>query len=181
MRFTEKISHSVNYKRNKAKIFRIFTVTSFSCLMVQTIYFPRPALANEVMTDRCSASVVFPRAYTDSPSSTGSVHIHRNRYGVSNWTKPFRVSLGSAGHIRWFCKSTKGNTFDLGTWRPSIGGLFLKCNPFSFNCKPDVKDFGIGSSAIDGYTPERSRCNSRGSLIRARLGTARLLQIECLE
>jgi hypothetical protein len=79
--------------------------------------------------------------------------------------------------------STSGNVFDPGTWRIDNVEIGTKCEvnaDFSQqSCRPDG-NIKLGSSAWNGWTPERSRCNDRSVKIRARLGPNRLLQIECL-
>lgn len=146
--------------------------------------------ANEVMTDRCSASVSFPTGYGGGPTSDGAVIIDRRSDTLGQWSPPFRVSLSNDGHIRWWCNSTRGNVMDPATWirdvdpkklfacivaigtaiAESDAAAAAKCeNPFTF-----------GSSVVDGWTPERSRCNNRSTVVRGRLGSNRLLNIECL-
>jgi hypothetical protein len=149
-----------------------------------------PAKAgNEVMTDRCSKEVAIPPTYDARPNVPNTIVLTRGQNGGSSWTQPFRVSLDGSGHIRWWCHSTTGNVFDPGTWRlgdpakiaPCIGGIVTVAeteNPSGLTaCTDAVKP---GASAWDGWTPERSRCGNHSTLIRARLGTGRLLQIECL-
>lgn len=163
-----------------------------------------PASAGEVMTDRCSSEVAIVPSYNDQPITSGTVLLTRDASGQTPWSKPFRVQTGGggltgSGFIRWWCHSTTGNVFDPGTWRPDIdfvkagicvtdgiGVIFgddntrdsKKGSDIVKNCLGAVKK--IGSSAKNGWTPERSRCDNRSTLIRARLGTNRLLQIECL-
>lgn len=113
------------------------------------------------------------------------------------------------GHIRWHCNSTTGNIFDPGTWRSegSVEGVALCAGTAAGSmagatavttatagvavgtiagavvstytaCKGEVA--ALKTSAVDGWTPERSRCNDRSTKFRARLGPDRLLEIECL-
>jgi hypothetical protein len=145
--------------------------------------------ANEVMTDRCSKEVAIPATYDGRPDAANTIILTRGPDGGAAWTKPFHVSLGSSGHIRWWCHSTTGNFFDLGTWRLGDAAKLVPCAEGVVaivegqsggdvaSCKDAVKP---GASSSQGWTPERSRCNNRSTLIRARLGTNRLLQIECL-
>lgn len=160
-----------------------------------------PASAGEVMTDRCSADVSIPATYNDGPATPGSLLLTRDTNGSTDWSKPFRVQLGGSGltgggYIRWWCHSTTGNLFDPGTWRPDIdfakAGVCLINGAgliFGESTKPSGQDVlkdclgavkKIGSSAKQGWTAERSRCDNRSTLVRARLGPNRLLQIECL-
>ena len=142
-----------------------------------------PASAREVMTDRCSAEVAIVPSYDALPQTPGAIIIKRGPNGSTDWTPPFTVRLGSSGHIRWWCHSTSGNVFDPGTWRIDNVEIGTKCEvnaDFSQqSCRPDG-NIKLGSSAWNGWTPERSRCNDRSVKIRARLGPNRLLQIECL-
>jgi hypothetical protein len=167
--------------------------------------------ANEVMTDRCSREVAITPTYNDTPGTPNTVVLTRGSNGEGSWSKPFQVSLDSAGHIRWWCHSTAGNLFDPGTWRFGDPAKILSCakglyatifsggggdkgdggkkeasaagnvigddNPLEA-CKVILKN--LGTSAHEGWTPERSRCDNHSTLIRARLGQDRLLQIECL-
>jgi hypothetical protein len=149
----------------------------------------RARAANEVMTDRCSKEVAITPTYDAQPTAANTVILTRGQNGWSAWTKPFRVSLDGSGHIRWWCHSTTGNFFDLGTWRLGAPAKVASCAEGIgavaetgdasglASCKDAVKP---GASAFQGWTPERSRCSNHSSLIRARLGTNRLLQIECL-
>ena len=146
------------------------------------------ALSNELMTDRCSAEVAFVPAYDARPNAHGTVILKRGSNGSSPWSRPFTVKLGDDGHIRWWCHSTIGNALDAGTWRISVKGKEIsacleevfdsdndkKGNP---DCKKMIK---LGSSAFEGWTPERSRCGNHSTRIRARLGPDRLLETECL-
>lgn len=151
------------------------------------------ASANEVMTDRCSAEVAIVPSYNARPDASGTVLLTRDSSGNTAWSQPFRVQLGGSGHIRWWCHSTTGNIFDPGTWRPEldygktaacvVGGVAVifgaeQGTEGLKQCPGAVKK--IGSSAWNGWTAERSRCGNRSTLIRARLGPNRLLQIECL-
>ena len=139
--------------------------------------------AGEVMTDRCSAEVAFVSTFNARPDSPGTIILKRGRDGKTNWTPPFTVGLGGSGHIRWWCHSTTGNMFDPGTWRITDLMVGTKCEIFADgtpeNCRPDGS-IKIGSSAWNGWTPERSRCGDRSRKIRARLRPKRVLQIECL-
>lgn len=141
------------------------------------------ASANEVMTDRCSAEVAIVPSYNARPDTSGTIVLKRGPNGGTNWTPPFRVRLGSSGHIRWWCHSTTGNMFDPGTWRIEELQVGTKCELYADgspqSCRPDG-NIKLGSSAWNGWTPERSRCDNRSTQVRARLGSNRLLQIECL-
>jgi hypothetical protein len=146
------------------------------------------ALSNEIMTDRCSAEVAFVPAYDARPNAHGTIILKRSSNGSTPWSRPFTVKLGDDGHIRWWCHSTIGNALDAGTWRISVKGKEIKAcleevfdtdndkkgNP---DCKKMIK---LGSSAFEGWTPERSRCGNHSTRIRARLGPDRLLETECL-
>ncbi len=151
-----------------------------------------PARANEIMTDRCSAEVAFPLLYDGQPSSAGSVVLKRDASGQTPWSPAFKVETGDSGHVRWWCHSTTGNTFDPGTWRisfdasgvvaclASVAGTVASegsAAPALASCAKAIK---LGSSAFQGWTPERSRCADHATKIRARLGPDRLLQTECL-
>lgn len=146
--------------------------------------------ANEVMTDRCSRDVAFVPNYDDNPGTPGTIVLTR---ATTAWTPDIKVGT-SSGYIRWWCNNTQGNFADIGTWRPEFdpvetvacitGGIGLIINPNSTNGKTVLGQCAgavtkIGSSAWQGWTPERSRCRNRSTKIRARLGSDRLLQIEC--
>ncbi len=155
-------------------------------LAVATLYLlsmASVASANEVMTDRCSAEVAIVPSYDVGPDTPGTIVLKRDASGNTSWTPPFRVRLGGSGHIRWWCHSTSGNMFDPGTWRIQELQVGTKCEIYADgspqSCRPDG-GIKLGSSAWNGWTPERSRCDNRSTLVRARLGNNRLLQIECL-
>jgi hypothetical protein len=174
---------------------------TFSILSTSILSTASPASAGEVMKDRCSSEVAIVPSYSAQPMTPGTVLLTRDSGGQTPWSKPFRVQLGGGGltgggYIRWWCHSTTGNIFDPGTWRPEfdlaklgicvvdgVGMVFSendskKGSDIVKNCVGAVKK--IGSSAKNGWTPERSRCDNRSTLIRARLGPSRLLEIECL-
>ena len=148
---------------------------------------------SETMTDRCSAEVAIVPSYGARPDTPGTVVLARDSSGNTAWSQPFRVQTGGNGYIRWWCHSTTGNIFDPGTWRPELdnaktaacitGGvatiLGVEAGKAGLSeCVGAVKS--IGSSAWEGWTPERSRCDDHSTLIRARLGSDRLLQTQCL-
>jgi hypothetical protein len=125
----------------------------------------------ETMTDRCSADTYVSQDYNDQFPPTRGVLLKR---GPDGWT-PWSDAVPVAGHtyIRWWCHSTSGNFFDPGTYRLTGGGFICSDS----GCRPDPY---IGTSAVDGWTPERSRCDSNGTTsIKARLGPDRLLQMQC--
>lgn len=149
------------------------------------------AESHEVMTDRCSAEVAFPPTYDANPTAHGTVVLKRGPNGYSPWTT-FRSGTGDDGHVRWYCHSTTGNVFDPGTWRVSVNaGAITGCllsigaavatdgsaAPAVASC---LKTISVGSSAFQGWTPERSRCGDHSTRFRARLGPDRLLETECL-
>lgn len=141
---------------------------------------------SETMTDGCSGDVVISRTYSNSfnPQSIDGLYLKRDASGNTQWSGQMPVS----GHtyIRWWCHSTTGNWADPGTWRLNGGYIGTDCkgdwDQGSVNsCKP-TGSIDLGSSAVEGWTPERSRCSSnRTQFISARLGRDRLLQIQCIE
>jgi hypothetical protein len=163
-----------------------------------SLFFSAAALANEVMTDRCSAEVAFPPHYDAPPNTKGTIVLQRDDSGRTEWTTPFSVQLSKDGHIRWWCHSTKGNAFDPGTWRVkdvNAEGV-IKCLTGVGATVGAIAGGGSAAGAKDlagcpkavtirtadfqGWTAERSRCDNHSTRIRARLGAGRLLQIECL-
>lgn len=190
----------------KRQLFAVGLATAaFSILPTSLLSTTAPASAGEIMKDRCSSEVAIVPSYNAQPMTPGTVLLTRDAGGQTPWSKPFRVQLGGSGltgggYIRWWCHSTAGNIFDPGTWRPEfdfaklaicvsdgIGVIFgdeknttadPKSKDLAKNCIGAVKK--IGSSAKNGWTPERSRCDNRSTMIRARLGPSRLLEIECL-
>jgi hypothetical protein len=191
--------------KDMSKRHLVLAATVFSMASTSLLATVSPAAAGEVMTDRCSSEVAIVPSYSAQPMTPGTVLLTRNANGETPWSKPFRVQTGGggltgSGYIRWWCHSTTGNMFDPGTWRPEFDfaklaacvtdgiGIIIgdenKQKPDKSsediikNCVGSVKK--LGSSAKNGWTPERSRCDNRSTLIRARLGANRLLQIECL-
>jgi hypothetical protein len=182
--------------------------TTLSILPTSILSTASPAAAGEVMKDRCSSEVAIVPSYNAQPMTPGTILLTRDAGGQTPWSKPFRVQTGGggltgSGFIRWWCHSTTGNIFDPGTWRPDIDfakaaicvvdaiGTVLgppadpndpkgsdKGKDLAKTCVGAIKK--IGSSAKNGWTPERSRCDNRSTMIRARLGPSRLLEIECL-
>jgi len=147
--------------------------------------------SHEMMTDRCSGEVAFTPSYAAKPTAHGTVVLKRNKEGYSPWTT-FSASTGDDGHVRWWCHSTTGNAFDPGTWRihvdasgaiaclASVGAAVASDGAASASLASCLKTFKIGSSAFEGWTPERSRCGDHSTKFRARLGPDRLLETECL-
>src|SRR5262249_33153112 len=129
-----------------------------------------PATARETMTDRCSAEVAIVPAFGDRPDTAGTIILKRAANGSTDWTPAFTVQLGNSGRIRWWCHSTTGNSFDPGTWRIQELTVGTKCQLFAdgtpTQCRPDG-NIKLGSSAWNGWTPERSRCGDRSTKIRA--------------
>jgi hypothetical protein len=136
------------------------------------------AMANEVMTDRCSGDVAFPSAYDLGPDQPGTMFVTRGRTSGIGWSGSIRQQIDGNGHIRWWCHSTTGNWADPGTWTVDSSGVTYNCDPDN-NCTASVDASGH-TVDVSGWTAERSRCDNHSNTFRARLGTNRLLQIECL-
>ena len=159
---------------------RVFTLGMLSLPAA----LPLIANASETMTDRCSGEVAIVPHYNDAPNTPGVVVLSRDPNGSTPWTPDFWVETGNSGHIRWWCHSTSGNFLDPGTWRIDELYVGTKCTegpngePWGA-CSLDAA-VSFGSSAWQGWTPERSRCDDRSKHIRAHLGPDRLLGIECL-
>ncbi|MFB2895865.1 hypothetical protein ACE1CI_23395 [Aerosakkonemataceae cyanobacterium BLCC-F50] len=152
-------------------------LVSIILFFVIMLAIPMLAKANEVMTDRCSGDVSFPPAYDYAPTVPGAFILTRQQANSTNWSLPFSVRTDADGRIRWWCHSTTGNWLDPGTWRIDSASIGSKCN--DSGCEPTA-DFSVTPVDTGGWTAERSRCDNRSSVIRARLGSNRLLQIECL-
>jgi hypothetical protein len=148
-------------------------------LMALSVVFAAPAYANEVMTDRCSGDVSFPPAYDQGPIVPGLMIVTRAGGAGANWSPAIRQQIDGNGHIRWWCHSTTGNWADPGTWTVDDAGATYTCG--------DNGDCTLSGNAsghpvdVQGWTAERSRCDSHSNTFRARLGSNRLLPIECLE
>ena len=168
-------------------------VTILVLALVFSATYAMSAHAGEVMTDRCSNEVSIPPTYDAKPNDVHALLLGRGRDGSTPWTKPFKVQLGDDGHVRWWCHSTTGNMFDLGTLRvtganPSgilacvgaLGTTIISSGSGAASLAACATVVNFGSSAWEGWTPERSRCSNHSTRIRARLGPDRLLQIECL-
>jgi hypothetical protein len=157
-------------------------------LFIVLLTMPSEVRANEIMTDRCSGDVAFVPNYDDGPRLATEVPgwvfpsptyiLTRGKSDSIEWSIPFSVTTDDSGRIRWWCNSTAGNWADPGTWRIDGGYIGSKCT--ESGCKPTA-DLTVTPQSSDGWTAERSRCSNRSSKIRARLGSGRLLQIECLD
>lgn len=147
-----------------------------------TVAVPQTAEAGklEVLQDGCSADVSFTRPGAKSALEKGARVFAHKRGETTGWSKAFRVETDADGYIHWSCHSTKGNAFDPGTWRITEARVEAVCVDGGCGAKGNVK---IGSSAVNGWTPERSRCDSRTNKIRVKftddLGGRRML-IQCL-
>jgi len=166
----------------KAIFYPFLAVAAVAFLFAFTALPAAAAPNNEVMTDRCSSDVAIPPTYNANPATVGTIILKRDATGWSNWV-PIHVSLGDSGHVRWWCHSTSGNWFDPGTWRiesVTVGtACQLDANANVMGCKPNGS-IKLGSSAWNGWTAERSRCDNHSTHLRARLGPNRLLSMECL-
>lgn len=145
---------------------------------------------SETMIDRCSSDVIISLHYSSDdvfdPNQVDGLMLIRAPGGnaYTEWSDQMPVH----GHtwIRWFCHSTTGNIFDVGTWRIHGATIGTKCTGDwdqgqVDECQP-VGSIDLGSSAVGGWTPERSRCDSENTkAISARLGPDRLLEMRCLE
>jgi Ricin-type beta-trefoil lectin domain len=150
-----------------------------------------PTNVSETMTDRCSGDVVLSRVYSEqdevspfNPRGTDGIFLTRAGAGFTGWSGPMPVD----GHtwIRWWCHSTTGNWADPGTWRLRGGEIGIGCTgDWEFgeveSCHP-TGSIDLAPSDPQGWTPERSRCESqRTRAVSARLGPNRLLEIRCLQ
>ena len=180
-----------NFQLKRGHVFPLCAAAA-ACVMAM----PTDATAREVMKDRCSSHVFIPTTgYNAKPDTVGTVVLTRPKTGYSPWTPPFTVKTDGSGRIRWWCASTKGNAFDLGTYRFDIDwAKALQCSAVvvgklisgkepdegDLECVTGSVDPVAGASEYKGMTPERSRCGNRSNYVRARLGPNRLLQIDCL-
>jgi hypothetical protein len=168
-------------------VLAIVIVFSFSCMFVSQA-------KAEILTDRCSNEVAYSPTYDAKvPLAKGAIVLKRGKDGWSPWSEPFEVKTGDDGFIRWWCHSTIGDEFDPGTWRVGVnaGGIIACASAVGVTVLSDgtgapslagcAKVVTLKSSAVNGWTPERSRCSAHSNRIRARLGPDRLLQTECLK
>lgn len=182
------ISEVERGKRTKAKFenhrwklfswFRIVFLASITYLSITSIILAASdAQANEIMTDRCGGDVSFSVFYGGRPLMEGSHVLRRMDLSSTQWSLPFRVQTSGEGHIEWWCHSTAGNGWDWNTWK--VHETYAsKCNEYT--CWPDWESKDYTNGVINGWTVERSRCDSRTHVIRVRLGRDHLLEIECL-
>ncbi len=137
-----------------------------------------PAVANEIMQDRCSGDVSFPSTYDGPPTGPGAVLLTRGRGASGNWSFAIHQTIDSAGHIRWWCHSTTGNWADPGTWTFDDTGASYACGD-NGDCTLSVNG-SVNPTDTSGWTAERSRCDNHSAVFRAQLGPDRSLKIECL-
>lgn len=170
--------------------FRVWLAIVFAVVIM--LGLPSKSQANEIMRDRCSADVIFVPKYEDAPYidtdgtatgrkwafPVGSILLTRTNNNSLEWSEPFTVQTDGSGRIRWWCSSSTGNWLDPGTWRIDGGQIGAKCG--DSGCVPTA-DLTIVPQSWGDWTAERSRCDNRSNRIRARLGSNRLLQIECLD
>lgn len=144
---------------------------------------------SETMTDRCSGDVFISQYYDDELNLNELNGIILRRTPGEAYYTDWSSKVPVNGHtwIRWWCHSTTGNWADPGTWRITGGIVALDCigdwdQGSVESCRPGGSIDDLGSSARQGWTPERSRCDSDNTqAISARLGRNRLLEIRCLE
>jgi hypothetical protein len=148
----------------------------------------------ELLTERCSGEVVFPASYNDGPNSPGAVILKRSQRGLTDWSPIIRPGLDDSGRVRWYCRSRAGNFIDPGTWKIGSDGVACKLGlnigskdgsnkpetgaQFSANCEAKVN---LTSFDNNGWTAERSRCDTKTDYFRARLDRDRLLEIVCIQ
>jgi hypothetical protein len=157
------------------KTLTMFAVLALLFASVPTAYAQQ---VRETLIDRCSGDVIIVRNYNDSLDAPGNIYLTRDRNtdanGYTDW-KPIAVNGRT---VRWYCHSRSwGRWLDPGTWRIQEAGIVLDCDEQG-NCTTKLK-FKPGSSAVNGWYPERSRC-ARGEVRYARLGPNRLLQMACM-
>jgi hypothetical protein len=169
---------------------KVLTVAALSTVasggLMTTQETEAEATPPETLTDGCSGEVAFPPTYDQLPTTPGTAVLKRGPDGYSPWTT-FRAQPDGSGHVRWYCHSTIGNVFDVGTWRVHVdaSGAFACLLAATGSVDANVttsclKSISVGSSAFQGWTPERSRCVTGSNYFRARLGPDRLLQTQCL-
>lgn len=133
----------------------------------------------ESMTDRCSGEVIVLPGYSNSMETPGSVLLKRDRSGNTPYSGYMKVNSRT---IRWYChSSSKLSILDPGTWRIKTPIVDKDCkdipNLLTF-CRPTLS-LSLKNSAKSGWFAERSRCPSGTTHIRSRLGSSRLLRIQC--
>jgi hypothetical protein len=170
--------------------YKVLTIAAFSAVvsggLISTRENEAEATPPETLTDRCSGEVAFPPTYGQVPTVHGTAVLKRGADGYSPWTT-FTAQPDGSGHIRWYCHSTIGNAFDVGTWRIHVdaSGAFACLLAATGSVDANVttsclKSISVSSSAFQGWTPEQSRCQTGSNYFRARLGPDRLLQTQCL-
>ncbi len=132
----------------------------------------------EELTDRCSGDVIIVPTFDAPPNTVGSIYLKRGSNGYTPWSNPMAVN---GSRIRWYCHSTSPFGFlDPGTWRITGGNVTVKCDDTGNNCTTGGS-VELGTSAINDFYPERSRCPDGSSYIKAFLGPSRLLRINCYQ
>jgi hypothetical protein len=139
-------------------------------------------ILTETMLDRCSGEVIVAWSF-DEPFSLAMTGIAVKRVNSTSWTQWSELMPVTSGALRWYCHSTIGNWLDPGTWRIRKLIAGIDC-PGNWDTDTSTCGFNasikITSSALDGWTPERSNCSSATTrYVQARLGTDRRLEIRC--
>lgn len=138
----------------------------------------RAQQVRERLTDRCSGDVIIVQNFNDPLDAPGNVYLTRDRNtGADGYTSWQYIPVNGRS-VRWYCHSRSWIPWlDPGTWRIREAGVDVKCDEQG-NCTTVLK-LKPGTSAINGWYPERSRC-ANGEVRYARLGPNRLLQMLCM-
>ena len=143
--------------------------------------------AREVMQDRCKQDVAFvpvlPNVPTAEarPGTPGTVILRRRSDGSTDWSNIFQTQLLGGGYVRWWCYTGSGTGIEPGVWKVNATEDGNRClfSDVIDSCSGDSK-VKRTASTWEHWTAERSRCGDRSTHFRARLGTGRSLQIECM-
>ena len=87
----------------------VLGVATTASVLATSVLLPAPAMAREVMTDRCRRSVVFPHIYDEAQPTSADFFVDRGVTHITKWTPVFKVKTDSSGHIRWYCRGPLGN------------------------------------------------------------------------
>jgi hypothetical protein len=146
------------------------------------------APAGEIMRDRCKQDVVFVPPLPSQPAADarpgmpGTVLLKRRSDGKNDWSNVFQMKLVEGGFVRWWCYTGGGTGFEPGVWQLNQGDDGTRClfSDVIKDCHPDPNVRQAAPVWGRDWTAERSRCKDRSTKFRARLGSSRLLQIECM-
>lgn len=152
-------------------------LTSIALLLFTacTALQPEPAFAQSgILRRQCAGDVIVVHGKDDLPDAQGAVLLRRADQQTGTWQR--MTATGKA--IHWYCHDDSiWRQLDPRSWRIKSVFVDAKCDDSGTDCVLSL-NVGVGTTAIDGWYPESSRCAS-GLATHVRLGPGDALDLQC--